>query len=506
MKKTVLLAGASAAGKSTLARAIGAPVISTSDLLRREGLRRGMSISEFANPDDLFKLGRELDEGDPGWTVEGAFEVSKHAVVDSIRSIKQNMWWSEDSPGGVVRVNVVCGEVEMERRHRARGTSQPSYEQFLFRNPDFTWHSGSVGLGCAVQVVRSLMGCGYADIVIGGQYGSEGKGKLCSLISPGYDALVRSGGPNAGHWVRLGKDKEYCFHSLPSGIMTNSVAKVYIAAGAALNQDQFELEVEDIGCRDRMVMDVNAMFITEADKRQETEIVGSIGSTGQGVGKAQQRRIERRSNPVGAWVYNRGHVSTLLLGDMADGKRVLLEGTQGSGLSLYHGPYPYVTSRDTNVGGMLSEVGIPPTWVRDVWMVVRPYPIRTGGNSGPLYRELTWNALEERLGHPMGRLSSRELTSTTKRLRRVGEFDSATFKLACIINNPTRLFLTFADYLAPEIHGHSPLQLEWHGLPPIVKRFVSLMEGIALCPVVGVSTGPLNHHTIWRPGYQPCEP
>src|SRR5690606_13520366 len=109
------------------------------------------------------------------------------------------------------------------------------------------------------------------------------------------------------------------------------------------------------------------------------------------------------------------------------GCRVMLEGTQGTGLSLFHGTYPWVTSRDTTVAGCLSEAGISPNRVRKVIMVCRSYPIRVqnpaGATSGPMAREINWETVAERSGVPVEELQSNERTSTTKRKRRVAEFD-----------------------------------------------------------------------------------
>lgn len=105
----------------------------------------------------------------------------------------------------------------------------------------------------------------------------------------------------------------------------------------------------------------------------------------------------------------------------------MLEGTQGTGLSLYHGPYPYVTSRDTTVAGCLADAGISPSRVRKVIMVCRTYPIRvespSGKTSGPMSREIDWKEVSRRSGVPESELREAEVTSTTKRKRRVSEFD-----------------------------------------------------------------------------------
>lgn len=509
-KLAVLLAGPSASGKSTLARALGMHIVSTSARLRalleehakdtwgdEATAKWGWDVGKI-NPDELFRFGQELDRKNPHWLEADALEGHGMGVVfDAVRSQAQEEVWSRMP---TIKVNVACGEGELERRHRLRGTSAPQYVPFAFKEPDFVWRSDLVPVAHAVQAIRYMTGGGYADVVIGAQYGSEGKGKLCSLLSPGYDVLVRSGGPNAGHWVRVG-DKKYCFHSIPSGVFTNGNARVMIAAGAALNPDQFLKEVSETGCAQRLLVDRNAVNIVPTDSESEAGIVNAIGSTGQGVGAALCRRIARKlvgyglpgSNPLTEYM---GSVSFTLSRELHHGARVMIEGTQGSGLSLFHGPYPFTTSRDTNLAGLLSEVGIAPTWVRDVWLVVRSLPIRTGGNSGPLKGEMDWGRVENRLGMPSGTLKERERTSTTNRIRRVGEFDTTQFEEACWLNSPTKLFLTFADYINPNAAGVR----DWDKLPADVVAFAKHLEEIAHCPVVGVSTGPDNSDVAWRPG------
>lgn len=349
-----------------------------------------------------------------------------------------------------------------------------------------------------------MAGPGYIDLIIGAQYGSEGKGKLCSLLAPDYTDLVRSGGPNAGHWVR-DRDYSYCFHHLPSGSIANPTANLYLAAGATFWPAGLHKEIADLGNltgnRFRLTVDRNAMAITGFDRESERNLVSTIGSTGQGVGAAQIRRLERSvdsSDLVPTPGLKYGRVNVLLHAALKDhGAKVMLEGTQGSGLSLYHGYYPWVTSRDTNASGLLAEIGLPAHWVRDTWLVVRPYPIRTGGNSGPLM-EISWADLENRLGYTPGSIAAAERTSTTNRQRRVGEFDWEQFEQACIANAPTHLFLSFGDYLSPDARYVT----EWSKFPPEVSRFIDMLENMAGVPVAGVSTGPSNVHVAWSPAFE----
>ena len=134
-------------------------------------------------------------------------------------------------------------------------------------------------------------------------------------------------------------------------------------------------------------------------------------------------------------------------------QKILLEGTQGTGLSLYHGDYPYVTSRDTTVSGCLAESGIPHNRIRKVVMVCRTYPIRVGNpekeTSGPLH-EISWEEIARRSGYKVNVLRKAERTSTTNRPRRIGEFEWGLLHRAAILNGATDIALTFTDYISKE--------------------------------------------------------
>lgn len=501
--RTIVLAGPSGAGKSTLAKALcyldSRTVISTSKFLRAK------LLDSQASGENLGRVGDDLDASDPYWL---SFLIANHpasgVVVDAIRSKQQERDAGRET---IVRVNVVAPPEVLAKRQVQRGRGAPegwSGEFFMFDRPDYTWRSDVVPLSSAVRDVGLLSGSGCCDVIVGGQYGSEGKGKLAALLAPNYQILVRSGGPNAGHWVR-NFDHEFCFHQVPSGALANRGAAIFIAAGATLNPKAFWDEVERAGIdRSRVVVDYNTVMIDERDRTVEGKLVDIIGSTAQGVGSAASRRLLRgMSDPVVTaadselFKGNLGKVSGRIDAAMSCGSRVLLEGTQGSELSLYHGPYPFTTSRDTNAAGLISEVGVPPCSVRDTWMVVRSYPIRVGGNSGPMYNETTWDKVAERADIDPVTLRQRELTSTTRRQRRVGEWDPYQFARAVGVNRPTRLFLTFADYLDPRAREVN----RWADLPGQVRAFADHLEDESGVPVAGVSTGRMQSHTCMRDGY-----
>ena len=172
--------------------------------------------------------------------------------------------------------------------------------------------------------------------------------------------------------------------------------------------------------------------------------------------------------------------------------KVLVEGTQGFGLSVYHSPhYPYATSRDTTASGFLSEVGVSPRLVTDIIMAIRTYPIRVAGKSGPLKNEITWEEVRKRSGYPT---DIREFTTTTKKLRRIGLFDIELVKQAAMINRPTQIALHGADYLSHQ----NKLVTTYDGLDPLACFFIKNLEDALRIPVSIIGTGSANEELIDR--------
>lgn len=328
------------------------------------------------------------------------------------------------------------------------------------------------------------------DVLVGGQFGSEGKGQIAAYLAPEYDYIVRVGGPNAGHTVFM-EPENHVFHHLPSGT-TKSEAHLVLGPGAVLNVDKL---LEEIGRYsvdlNRLSIDPNAMIISPGDIKAEEGIRRSIGSTKQGVGQATARKITKRnkSTKLAKDIRVLRHFirPTFELLDRAfrDEKRILLEGTQGTGLSLHHGPYPCVTSRETTVAGCLADAGISPGRVRKVIMVCRTYPIRVAGKqSGPFAHEIEWEDIAERSGLSVEDLRGREITTTTRRDRRVGEFEWTWLRRAASLNAPTDIALTFADYL----DRRNRTARRFEQLRPETIRFIEEVERVATAPVSLIAT------------------
>lgn len=334
------------------------------------------------------------------------------------------------------------------------------------------------------------------DVVVGGQYGSEGKGQLAAYLAPEYSLLIRVGGPNAGHQV-YDRPTPYTYRTLPSGTQKAPSAKVAIGPGAVIEKDILLREIRDCE-RDvtSVFIDPQAMIIHNWDKRKELDLVGALGSTGQGVGIATARRIMRGHFPArGAPVVQLARdvpelklylreTTELLENAYRNHERVLLEGTQGTGLSIFHGEYPKVTSRDTTASGCLSEAGVPPLRVRRVLMVCRTYPIRVGGNSGPMGREIRWRDIASRSGYSTRELTKKEKGSVSGNQRRVSEFNWAALRRAAKLNAPTDLALTFADY----INSHNTSARRFDQLTEETIHFVEEMERVARAPVSLITT------------------
>ena len=304
---------------------------------------------------------------------------------------------------------------------------------------------------------------GKMTVVVGGQYGSEGKGAIVRHIANDYQVHIRVGSPNAGHTIYWNGEK-HVMQSIPCGWI-NPDPEIVIGRCALLNTKQLMSELEHIekyypDFKQRLHIDAKAGILDEKFHQQEGGVNGEmhrrIGSTGEGVGPARVARINR--DPEQFYMFESiaeeyglteclAENTPAMIAEWQDaGKNVLIEGTQGSALSLLHSYWPYCTSIDTNAAGIISEVGIAPSRVTDVLMVVRTFPIRVAGNSGPIANETTWEEVSKLAGRPVT-----EKTTVTHKTRRVAFWDDTVFETACLLNAPTEIALTFADYVDPNI-------------------------------------------------------
>ncbi len=433
-RRVILLSGPIASGKTTLAQKLvegyGYNLFKTRELIT------SLTGSEVARG-QLQQAGERLDRRTKGRWVATALEreVSRldedaTVIVDAVR-IKLQIEAIRDAFGQrVVHVHLTAPFDILAKRYSARSGAMQELKTYgsVRRNPT---ESQVEQLKDAADVVidtqqntpedvftrvashLGLYGRGVerlVDVLIGGQYGSEGKGHVASYLAREYGLLLRVGGPNAGHSV-YERPTPYKFHHLPSGTRSSD-AKIALGPGAVIWLPVLLKEISE--CRveaDRLSIDPRAVVIEQSDVDFEKKTLEkSIGSTGQGVGAATARKILRGADgrPVRLAEdlkelkpYIR-ETRGILDSTFSQGQRVFLEGTQGTELSLHHGSYPDVTSRDTTVSGCLAEAGIAPSRVRRIIMVCRTYPIRVqspaGSTSGPMSRELKWKEISQRSG------------------------------------------------------------------------------------------------------------
>ena len=476
----VVVSGPVCGGKSVLAKAL-AKQFDGIRLSTREVLLAEIRDDEPATRATLQRIGARLDESTDGrWVADRLSTIIYKAdellvVIDAARTASQIAAIREAFGRQVRHVHVTASaEIRAERFGDRLASSEVAetgtYAEVtadqteanvddLASQADIAIDTDRVGQDDVLVRVAAQLGlldrshAACVDVVIGGGYGSEGKGNIAFYLAPEYDILMRVGGPNAGHKVYLATGEVFTHHSLPSGTQAGH-AMLVLGPGAVVDPPRLldEIALCDVNS-ERLAIDPHVMIIKDEDKNAEADLVESIASTKSGSGAATARRLLRRKDVHLAKDIEdlRPYVRStheILENAYSSGKRIMLEGTQGSGLSLYHGPYPFVTSRDTNVAGCLAEAGIAPARVRRVVMVTRTYPIRVGGNSGPLTKELDWEEIERRSG--LDGLAEKEHTSTTNRLRRVGEPEWDLLRRSALYNAPTDIALTFADYLSAE--------------------------------------------------------
>jgi adenylosuccinate synthase len=291
-------------------------------------------------------------------------------------------------------------------------------------------------------------------VIIGGQFGSEGKGKVAHYFAKeaGASVAVRVGGSNSGHTVIDKRGVPLVFRVLPTAaILDNTVCA--LGAGSYIDVDILfqEVEAANLGS-ERLWIDPNAYIVTEEHKKQEREwkLGERIASTQTGTGAAIVERVKRLSAKQLAKHDDRlssfiKPVRSLLRSRLDRREKIVIEGTQGFGLSLLHSPYyPKATSRDTTAASFVAEVGVSPLDVMEVVLVIRAFPIRVAGDSGPLPNQTDWKTITDEGGWKSPLI---EFTSVTKKERRVARFDPGIVKDAIEVNAPTSIVLNHLDYI-----------------------------------------------------------
>jgi adenylosuccinate synthase len=339
---------------------------------------------------------------------------------------------------------------------------------------------------------------GKVIVVSGGQYGSEGKGRVAAkvVLENNCKYAVRCGGTNAGHSLTFSDGKILSARQLSmSGVVSDTV-KLVLPAGALINPEILKAEMLRFNIpAERIIIDRNAMIIEQQDIDLEAgaEMFNKISSTQSGVGAASARRIMRKDVRLAKDILVAGIPWTSMLADTAKllndavdaGESIMIEGTQGFGLSLYHSPfYPCTTSRDTGTAAFVSECGLSPLLVTDVILVMRAFPIRVSGQqAGPIKDEMTWAQVTAESGSPN---DLTEMTQVTKKMRRVGRFDFEMAKYACMINRPTELAIVALDYLDYKNRGKK----NYYQLTLPTQLFLQRVQNATGVRVGFMGTGP----------------
>jgi len=326
-------------------------------------------------------------------------------------------------------------------------------------------------------------------IIAGGQFGDEGKGKVVAYLAL-HDKpkiVVRAGvGPNAGHTV-IWRGKKFGLRQVPCGFVYEG-ARLLVGPGVLINPEVTLKEVEETNIDKRFGIDRQCTIIEahhiEQDRTSE-HLKGKIGSTGTGCGPANVERVgrvARLAKDIPELQRFLADVPSEVNGAIERGELVIVEGSQGFGLSLLHGTYPYVTSKDTAASALAADVGVGPTKVDDVILVFKAYVSRVG--AGPFATEMPPEKAEE--------LGIVEYGTVTQRRRRIGEFDFELARRSVMINGATQLALTCLDRLFRRCRGARSLDK----LTPEARTFVEKLEDELGVPVTLISTGPDIGDTI----------
>lgn len=373
---------------------------------------------------------------------------------------------------------------------------------------------------------------GKFNAVVDGQWGSCGKGLIATALADRYrpEIISTTNMANAGHTAVSENGEAFIAKAIPSGAALTKWREeynpiIFLGASSAFHIDQLLKEIEECGVHSTIFIHERAGVITEEHRINETSMetgTKHIASTMQGCGAFLSDKVMRRKGLKLARDYQElaKHMSSQLasaigLPELSEkatpvvlhklllsGMTILHEGSQGFSLDINHGShYPQCTSRGTTATQNLADMGLPITDMGDVYLVIRPYPIRVGniienggvvGYSGDCYagqHEMTWEQVAELAGAP-AQVMQGELTTVTKRLRRVFSFSETQLEEAVVVNGATKIALNFANYLDWSCYGVN----NYDDLSNKITDFIKRCEDIAQIPVTIVGTGPQNNH------------
>jgi adenylosuccinate synthase len=306
----------------------------------------------------------------------------------------------------------------------------------------------------------NFMNAGTLSMIMDGQFGSTGKGLAASYVAMEDDLecglAITNNAPNAGHTFDIGAGKHTVYHLPAIGVIQG--CPMHLTAGAMIDPDKLAEEMEEFNVRPgQLTIDPNAVLILPKHKAMEIDgtHASHIASTQKGVGAALAQKLMRAGNVAKncdqfGYGWLRKHIVQVdVTNRLERGFHVLMEVPQGFALGVNAGFYPHCTSRDITVMQALNDARVHPHFLGSTMMTLRTYPIRVGnivrdgvtvGESGPVYEdqeELNWTQLGV----------EPELTTVTKRVRRVFTFSELGLAKALRESRPTHLFLNFCNYL-----------------------------------------------------------
>ena len=368
-----------------------------------------------------------------------------------------------------------------------------------------------------------------ADVVIGGQWGDEGKGKVIDLLASKYSVVARfSGGNNAGHTV-INDQGEFKLHLIPSGILHKDIICV-IGNGCVVDPKVLLTEIEKLTSSGIDVTPNNLLISSKAhiilpehiqkDSDQEKARANSkIGTTGRGIGPAYMDKVSRNGKrmenineyPEFSSKLEKYIISTqeFLRNKLDENKSILLEGAQGSLLDIDHGSYPFVTSSNSTIGGALTGTGLVPSDIKNTIGIFKAYSTRVG--EGPFPSEIdktdivAKHLLEK--GHEFG--------TTTGRERRCGWFDIESAKHSIMTNGFNKIAIMKLDVLdglneikvlndsysneydvLPGWNDSTFGATNYKDLPTNAKNYLDYLEEKIKVKIYMISTGPERDQTI----------
>lgn len=392
---------------------------------------------------------------------------------------------------------------------------------------------------------------GMLNIVTDAMHGSTGKGLITTALADKHrpQVLSTTNMANAGHTAVNEQGEAFVAKALPSAAALvkwrdGYKPAIFVGSSAAFHLEQMKKEMVETKTADLVCIHPRAGVITDTHRQREStnnpDSTKHIASTMQGCGTFLSDKVLRKKDLMLARDYDelsecvkRSIARTALAGTNhsfryhlplpADGTNnkavelaeilgadgtILHEGSQGFSLDINHGShYPQCTSRGTTAVQNLADLGLPVSAVGDVYLVMRPYPIRVGnvveegvttGHSGGCYndnQEISWEEVARSCGAPQEEMA-KELTTVTKRLRRVFTFSKQQLEEAVLCNGATRIALNFANYIDWSCYATNDPER----LTQKIKDFIHKVEDIARVPVTLVGTGPRVDHVIHLDG------